>query len=392
MNICDKKCCNGCGACYNICPKNAISKEYSEDGFLYPVIDEEKCINCGLCKSVCPNNMHPEFGDLCGAYLYKNNDINVRKHSSSGGAFLEIAKKVIEQNGIVFGAEFDANNNIQHNGYTELRDVQKFCTSKYVQSDTRASFKEAYDELNAGKLVLFSGTPCQISGLKSYLSKRKCNIEKLITVDFVCHGVGSPKFWKDCLDYYEKEYKSKITSVNFRGKPRAGKLQNLTIAFQNGKRFVAPSTNLELFYYHFLKNYILRESCYDCQYSRKERVSDITLADCFKTKEEHTNMLDGIGLSFLICNSEKGRELIERIEAAGDLIAVDINDYIQPNMSEPTPKPNAYNEFWNNYENNGFYSALVTSGFRSKKNEIKNYLFKLAFMFRIDDFVKRIKK
>lgn len=135
----------------------------------------------------------------------------------------------------------------------------------------------------------------------------------------------------------------------------------------NGKYFVAPSTNLELFYYHFLKNYILRELCYDCQYSRKERVSDITLADCFRAKEKHTNMLDGFGLSFLIGNSEKGCELIERIAAAGDLIAVDINDYIQPNMSEPTPKPKSYNDFWNNYENSGFYSALVTSGLKIKK-------------------------
>ena len=204
MEICEKNRCSGCGACNNICPQNAIRMIYKDNGFLYPEIDKEKCVNCGLCKKVCPNNINVEFHKCYGAYLYRNGNATLRKKSSSGGAFIDIARKIVSQNGIVFGAEFDKYNNIQHNNYSNLNDVQRFCTSKYVQSDIKKSFKEVYTNLMDGKVVLFSGTPCQVAGIKSYLSIRKCNVDKLVTVDFVCHGVPSPKVWKKYLDEVEK--------------------------------------------------------------------------------------------------------------------------------------------------------------------------------------------
>ncbi|QFJ56299.1 Coenzyme F420 hydrogenase/dehydrogenase, beta subunit C-terminal domain [Pseudobutyrivibrio xylanivorans] len=386
----DKSTCTGCGACANICPRNAIEMIQVDKGFYYPEITEDKCVGCGLCDNVCHADADVSLHDSDDAFLFVNNSIETRKNSSSGGAFSVLANAFIEKGGYVVGAEFGMDFSIQHNIYNDKENVKRFQTSKYVQSNTSDVYKKTYDLLKNGERVLFSGTPCQVSGLITYLSRKNCSTENLLTVDFICHGVGSPAFWKDCLKYYSRNGKKQIVDVNFRGKPRAGKLQNLYIKYANGKRFFAPSTNLEIFYYHFLKNYILRESCYKCKYSALGRVSDITLADCFKFGEDTKHLNDGVGTSFLIMNTTKSMNYIEEFQQAGKIQKITKADYIQPNMQEATPKPSLYEEFWKSYEN-GFDSALRVSGYSNSKNSLKRKIAAIVYMLRLDSVVKKIK-
>lgn len=382
MHICDIDKCTGCSACYNTCPRLAICMKRDNKGFVHPVIDKEKCINCRLCVKVCPENNDVPFASTDSAYLFKNGDFSIRLKSSSGGAFSVIAKNILDKKGYVFGAEFSTDFMVKHNFYQDFDGVKKFCTSKYVQSTIGDSYKKVFELLKDDEYVLFSGSPCQVAGLRSYLERCKCSTGKLLTVDFVCHGVGSPKFWDDCLHYYSRKFDSEIRSVNFRGKQRAGKLQNMSISFANGKEFNAPSTNLELFYYHFLKNYILRESCYTCKYSRQDRVSDITLADCFNAKEDNKHMIDGFGLSLLFANTEKGEGIIKNISETGNLVEVVKKDYIQPNMICPTHSPSDYVAFWTEY-GSSFSNAMGVSKYYSFKNGLKRLASVVAYNLKI---------
>ncbi|WP_196808687.1 Coenzyme F420 hydrogenase/dehydrogenase, beta subunit C-terminal domain [Butyrivibrio sp. AC2005] len=390
MEICNKENCTGCSACVNICPKTAISLRENEKGFLYPEIDKKKCVECGLCSKVCHINNDIQLNKVSSKYLFKNNDFSMRKSSSSGGSYMPMAQVVIKNGGTVFGAEFSDNLMVKHNYYKDLENIRKFCTSKYVQSDIGNTYKIVYELLKGHEKVLFSGSPCQVAGLKSYLSMVKCPTDDLITVDFICHGVGSPKFWNDCLGFYSKKFGSKAVSANFRGKPRPGKLQNLTISFSNGKKFQAPSANMEVFFYHFLQNCILRESCFYCKYSKTERVSDITMGDCFRAEAKFLYLQDGYGLSQLMANTEKGQEFIESIREYGDLVQVDVNNYIQPNLLNPTSKPQRYNTFWDEYLSKGFNGALRVSNYSSFKNRAKHIVLCVAYYLRLDSSIKKI--
>lgn len=388
----DRKKCTGCGVCANICPRNAIEMISDEKGFAYPEIITDKCIECGLCQEVCPENGLSELRASENAYLFVNDSFDIRRKSSSGGAFYVLAEAFVQEGGYVFGAEFSSDFSVRHNVYGDKDNVQKFQTSKYVQSNTYDSYDKAYQLLKNGKKVLFSGTPCQISALNKYLDLKKSKTDGLLTVDFVCHGVGSPLFWKKCMDYYSKNGKKQITDINFRGKPKPGKLQNMYIKFSDDKEYFAPSTNLDLFYYHFLNNYILRESCYECNYSVRERVSDITLADCFKLKDDSRELDDGYGVSFLLTNSQKGMEYLHALNQAGRLKQVNAMDYLQPNMNKSTPKPSSYDEFWEIYKEKGFKESLLISNYSNFKTGIKKMVASIAYYLNMDLLIKKILK
>lgn len=386
----DRKKCTGCGVCANICPRDAIEMIPDEKGFAYPEVITDKCIKCGLCQEVCPENRLSGMKVSDNAYLFVNDSFDIRRKSSSGGAFFVLAKSFIQEGGYVFGAEFSSDFSVRHNVYNDQDNVRKFQTSKYVQSNTYDSYDKAYQLLKNGKKVLFSGTPCQISALKKYLDLKKSNTEGLLTVDFICHGVGSPVFWKNCLEYYSRNGKKQISDISFRGKPKPGKLQNIYIKFSDGKEYFAPSTNLDLFYYHFLNNYILRESCYECNYSVKERVSDITLADCFKLKDDSREIDDGYGVSFVLANSQNGMEYIHTLNQAGRLKQVNMMDYIQPNMKKSTPKPSSFDKFWEIYREKGFKEALSISNYSNVKTAMKRMAASIAFSLNIDSFIKKV--
>lgn len=313
INITDKHKCCGCTACISVCPKGYISMSEDKEGFLYPVVDSVKCIDCGLCEKVCPV-LHPlknEAEPL--VYAAINNDESIRMQSSSGGIFTLLAEYVIENGGVVFGACFDRDWNVVHD-YTETKEgLVRFRGSKYVQSNVGNSFSQVKIFLDAGREVLFSGTPCQVAGLKNYLRKPYPN---LLTVDLVCHGVPSPDVWRKylqetvCKAYRIKKNKSAvnicdyISDIKFRAKDKGWKKYSFKIEYKDGRIEINP------FYENpymniFLSNLSLRPSCYVCPAKLNNVQSDITLADFWGVNKIDPNIDDDKGCGLLFLNNKE---------------------------------------------------------------------------------------
>lgn len=307
VEIKDKVNCCGCHACFNICPKNAITMQEDEYGFKYPVVDKEKCINCELCKKACPILNNKKIDNTPKAYACINKENNIRKQSSSGGVFTLIAEKIIDMGGIVFGASFDENFNVVHTYVDNKQDLQKFRGSKYVQSTINEIYKKAKKFLTEGRYVLFTGTPCQIEGLKSFLQK---DYDKLYTQDIICHGVPSPRVWQKYLDYRNRD---EIEKIEFRNKDKGWHQYEFKLINKN-KSSYSKNQSEDLYMQAFLKNTSLRDSCYNCSFKKKNRISDITLADFWGIENVLPEMDDNKGTSLVIINSEKGQGLLEKIK------------------------------------------------------------------------------
>ena len=222
INITYKEECCGCTACKNSCPQNAIEMKEDNEGFLYPRVNTEKCVNCSLCKKACPIiNNNDETMKEQKAYAINNKDLTVRKESTSGGAFSAIASYIIENNGIVFGAAFNDNYEVIHTFVERLEDLKKFRNSKYVQSNLKNTYSEVKQFLDENRLVCYSGTPCQIEGLKRFLKK---DYDNLFLIDVVCRAVPSPKVLRTYLKYISKKYlkDENINGVSFRNKEKYG--------------------------------------------------------------------------------------------------------------------------------------------------------------------------
>ncbi len=309
--ICLKEECIGCSNCYNVCKFGAIKLIQDELGFAYVEIDEEKCVICGACKNKCPilqNDKNPNLINEC--YATKNKDESVRLKSSSGGMFYEFAKHTISKGGTVYGAALDSTLNVVHKRIDTIEEISKLMGSKYVQSDVKDAYKDVKQDLEQEKIVLFTGTPCQIVALKVYLGKEYKN---LYLQDFVCHGVGSKKI----LDKHIQEVKQEaelynITNINFRDKISGWKKFSLSIKAKQGD--YAKDLSNDNFMKTFLKNLCLRESCYKCKYKGKNRMSDITLADFWGVDKVVSDFDDDKGVSAVIINTGKGKELFENIK------------------------------------------------------------------------------
>ncbi len=309
LKIDNKSNCCGCHACYNSCPQNAIIMEEDEKGFKYPKINENKCTNCGFCEKVCPILNKRKIANDPKAYACINKDENIRENSSSGGIFTLIAKEIINMGGVVFGTKFDSNFNVIHS-YTSLEEeLYKFRGSKYVQSIIGDNYKIAKSFLEAGKYVLFTGTPCQIEGLLAYLGKK---YDKLFTQDIICHGVPSPKVWRKYLDYRKHKDEDRPLSINFRNKDNGWSSYNLKFTYEN--KSYKKSQVEDKYMQAFLRNVCLRDSCYKCSFKKINRLSDITLADFWGIQRVKPELYDNKGTSLVIVNSEKGKELFESIK------------------------------------------------------------------------------
>ena len=330
--IVNKELCSGCAACYNACPVQSISMKPDSEGFLFPEIDAQKCIDCGLCKRICPilNNY---VGNPKGtAYACINKDEFVRNNSSSGGFFSLVAENVINKNGVVFGAALDKNANVEHICISEKSQLSKLRGSKYLQSVVGDSYKKAEAFLKDDKYVLFSGTPCQISGLKSFLGK---DYEKLILVDFICHGVPSQKAWAKYLEYQKKKYKAKTVfenEVNFRDKSSGWTNYSMRIKFDNKDEYIG-NLSQDLFMRSFLNNLCLRKSCYNCHSKSVNRESDITMADFWGVKDILPEMFDDKGTSLILINSAKGKKIFEELAGDMNILQVDFEKAISRNTA-----------------------------------------------------------
>ena len=302
LNI--SKSCTGCGACVNICPQHCISMVEDKEGFLYPTVNQENCINCGLCEKVCPVlNILPTT-DPTSTYAAFFEDDGIRKKSSSGGVFYALAKRTIQQGGIVFGAGFSDRFKVEHQAVDSESKIETLMKSKYVQSDVGNQYQAVKRCLLQGIKVLFVGTPCQVAGLHLYLQRK---YENLITVDFICHGVPSPGVWSRYLQELEKEQQSDAVSVDFIDK-NGGWGVCLKIVFANGE--IASEIPSESPYLGaFLQNIILRNSCYNCKIKGCYQ-SDITIGDYWGIKKIHPELYSEKGVSLVLVNTKEGEEII----------------------------------------------------------------------------------
>lgn len=381
IEITDKTKCCGCHACYNICPKGAIKMQQDEKGFEYPVIDKEKCINCGLCEKVCPIINNKQIENEPRAYACYNKDLNIRMKSSSGGIFTLLAEEILNKGGVVFGASFNTKFEVEHIMVEKTEELEKLRGSKYTQSKIGETYKKAKEILEEGRYVLFTGTPCQIEGLKSYLRKE---YDKLYTQDIICHGVPSPKVWKKYIKYREKIDNEKPKKISFRNKDNGWKLFNTKFEYKNFS--YKQNQNEDKFMQAFLKNTILRDSCYNCSFKKLNRISDITLADFWGIQNIMPELDDNKGTSLVIVNSKKGQELFENIKEKIIYKNVDIQEAIKYNMSmiESAKMDKNRKKFFENLDKLDF-DKLV------KKYTYQPSIFK-KIEFKIKGVIKRIIK
>jgi coenzyme F420-reducing hydrogenase beta subunit len=340
IQVIDKQNCCGCFACYNICPTECIYLQSDVDGFWYPVVNIDKCTECDLCEQVCPiikeksvDNYEPL------AYACKNNNETVRLQSSSGGLFTLIAEQIIEEGGVVFGANFDEHFEVEHN-YVEFKEeLAKFRGSKYLQSRIGDTYKQAKRLLRSRRKVLFTGTPCQIAGLKSYLGK---SYDNLLSVDIICHGVPSPKVWKKYVEYRQEQAGSAAKRISFRRKDDGWKRFSVSFLFKNDTEY-RETVDKDLYMRAFLKDICLRPSCYDCQFKTIHRQSDITLADFWGIQNMLPDMDDDKGTSLIFVNSKAGQVMIEQIADKMRFKEVDLNEAVKYNpaaIQSVGPNPN----------------------------------------------------
>lgn len=328
IKIDEKSACCGCYGCYNICPKQCISMKTDSEGFWYPNINEEKCINCGLCEKVCPviNSIEKEYCNT-SAYACKNKDEKVRLSSSSGGVFTNLCEYTISNNGVVFGAAFNESFKVEHMEANTLKECEKFRGSKYVQSSIGKTYKKVKEYLECGKIVLFSGTQCQIKGLNLFLGKKYDN---LISVDIICHGVPSPLVFDMYKRNLSMKYQSDIMDIEFRDKSKGWKKYSYTTKFKNGSKRSRISSE-DIYMRGFLSNLYLRPSCYKCKAKNFNNNSDISLADYWGVENKHLEFDDDKGISLVLINSKKGKEIFDYINNNMEVICTDLDYAISNN-------------------------------------------------------------
>lgn len=315
-----QKCC-GCGACAVVCPKNAIEMVHDLDGFVYPVVDEKRCVQCGLCKKVCSYQSAEKSVSLKQVFAAASRDTDILK-SASGGLFASFAQAVLADNGAVFGCSMEYEEgqlSPRHICVTEPKELYRLKGSKYVQSDLGNSYSDVQARLKSGQSVLFSGTPCQVAGLKGFLRK---DYDNLYTLDLVCHGVPSGKLFREYIAFEEKKRKAKVTGFRFRDKSAGWKLHGaMTLEDESGQTRTLYFEPEESSYYQmFLNSYTYRENCYSCPYASDHRPGDITIGDYWCIELVHPELLaenggpldHEKGVSCLIVNNPKGQQLLER--------------------------------------------------------------------------------
>lgn len=312
INITNKNktdCC-GCTSCASVCPKSCIKMVEDSEGFKYPSVNMDLCINCGLCEKVCPIITKSKEADIVKAYIARNKNADILKNSSSGGLVTPMYKRILLENGIVYGCAYDNEFNVVHTYAESIEDLEKFRGSKYVQSDLSDTYKKIKQQLDGGRKVMFTGTPCQCAGLTKFLRKP---YENLFTVDFVCHGVPSPLVWKKYKEIMTKKYKAKITYANFREKTYGYHSANLAMRYANGKKS-AENTNTDYLMKSFFDGICSRPSCYDCSFKTVSRASDITVFDCWNISRYVKDMADDDkGYTAVIIQNEKGNKMFDKI-------------------------------------------------------------------------------
>lgn len=341
--IAGKRSCTGCGACVCVCPVGCIQMVENKEGFFYPVIDHTQCIGCKKCYKVCPNE--PEDDEDVVAVLagYSHNR-DIRLTSSSGGVFTHLAEEVLKRNGVVFGVAMQKSQAVVC-AVENIEEIPKLRGSKYVQSWVGNAYRQVEKYLKEGRWVLFSGTPCQIAGLYRVLKKEYM---RLITVDFVCHGISSPQV----LEKYLKERGNgkRISEIVFRDKTEGWNKFSMKIKWED-HTVSRASMEEDLYLQSFLKNLNLRSSCFSCKFRKIHRRSDITLGDLWGANEVVNGWTEDLGYSLILIQSKKGKELLESIKEKIVAVPVELSQVMLHNASLTTSP-------WDEYSRDLFFKNL----------------------------------
>ncbi len=342
------KCC-GCSACYSVCPEKCIEMKDDEQGFFYPNVKTDLCIKCERCTGACPIKQKSETKHEYNlGFAAFSLDEKIRKSSASGGISYVLARYIISQGGIVYGVSFDDSLKKAIYIRTESESgLNKIRGSKYLQSFAGSTFRDVKKDLDNDRLVYFTGTPCQIDGLYSYLGK---NYNNLITQDIICYGVNSPVVWKDYLTLIENKYKSRCKSVVHRDKSTGWRNYSLSFLFENGKKYEEISTKSP-FIRGFLLNMYLRPSCYECKFKADNRRADITLADYWGVEFIEPSLDDDNGLSFVWIHTQKGFDCFSAISKECFTKEINVDETLKYNYGALHSADHAERSewFWNRY-------------------------------------------
>ena len=369
INIIDKSQCCGCTACASICVHDAISMVPDVLGFKYPVVNKSKCVDCGLCDKVCSFNDHYDISDresLPQAFAARHIDIKEVLKSRSGGAFVCISDYILSKGGYIYGAGYKGHFVVTHKRASSAIERDEFRGSKYVQSDLDGIFSQIKQDLKNGDWVLFSGTGCQVAGLKSFIPQ--ILREKLVMIDIVCHGVPSPYIWRDYIRYIEKKHNSVIKTVDFRNKHDFGWIAHKeTYTLENGKKLIKDN-----FTYLFYEEIMLRPSCKRCYFSNLNRPGDFTIADFwgYEKTDKQINS-DNKGVSLLICNTIKSFKIFSSIKSNLHIIPAMLENCIQPNLQKPTAFHKDYLRFPADYAKGGLIHVMKKYGNTSLSYKVK---------------------
>ena len=383
ISMISKDNCTGCSACIATCPQKCIVMQVDEEQFNYPKIDERKCIDCGLCLKMCPIDNPTQLYKNLEAYAATGKNEAIVEKSSSGGAFVLCAQYVIEKlNGYVCGAVLEDGLNLKHEIVNTMDDVQKMQGSKYIQSDMGNCFEIIINLLEAGKYVLFSGTPCQVAGLRKIAKKEK---DYLFTLDLICHGVPSAYAFKDYMKKMyggEEEYsdftfrqrnKYLLTSFSYsyfhKNKNKKKNIQKKAEHYKLIEAFEDP------FYQSFIEGNNYRESCYTCRYAQASRCGDITIGDCANSNAYKS--LLGRSLSSIVVNTEQGSKLWKGVKEQFEYVIADYEKEVKLNkqLHEPVKRQNKRDDFYYDLKamgNDEFKEKYCSK--RRLKEKIKHFL------------------
>lgn len=369
-NVVDKTSCTGCGACSLVCGKKAITMSIDEEGFYYPKLDEKLCVHCGLCDRICPalNNFEKKRTPIENAYALQNKDEIIRKNSSSGGVFYALAKYVIEQDGKVCGVVFNDNWSVRHTMASSMEVVEEQMRSKYLQSPSFFTFYEIRTLLDKGTMVLFTGTPCQVSGLTAYLRKPYHN---LIKVELCCHAVPSPYVWTRYL--HEKKI-IEPTSINFRCKDFGWQHYGLELK-KDGHTLISEPKEKNSYMKGFLYSLYCRPSCSKCPNKPFFSDADIVIGDYWGAIQRHKEYVDGMGISLFIALSSIGRDIFEIIKSDFQWIPIKKDDvtFSNGNFSHSEVMHKNREMFWELLRNGDSVETAVKKCLkRTIRERIKN--------------------
>ena len=327
IQVVEKRKCCGCTACYNACPKKAIAMVPDEEGFLYPTVDKMKCVGCGLCKKVCPILHREHHNEKTEGYIIRYKNENIVEESTSGGAFTAIAEYLMSKGYVVYGAGYDSDMQVVCKMATKPEELKEMRGSKFVQSHLGTTFQQIKKQLMQDKKVLFTGTPCQISGLLSFLGGKH---ENLICIDFVCRGVPSPGLWKNYVNMMENKYDSKMVGARFKHKTYGYHTTTMKVDFANGKTWYG-SGRVDPMMKAFVRELASRPSCHACAFKGIERQSDITMFDCYEFSAITGLKDDNKGYSSLFIHTNKGNHILNMIKDRIDIYPVTIEQLVSKN-------------------------------------------------------------